>query len=80
MRISFAKWGNSLALRIPSRVARELGVREGTAVDVNIRNGRLVVQPAAPAYRLSDLVAGITRRNRHSEMDAGGAVGAEVID
>jgi antitoxin MazE len=29
-----AKWGNSLAVRIPADVARELGLREGDSVDL----------------------------------------------
>lgn len=29
-----AKWGNSLAVRIPADVARELGLREGDSVEL----------------------------------------------
>ena len=28
--ITFTKWGNSLAVRIPSDIATELGIKEGT--------------------------------------------------
>ena len=28
------KWGNSLALRIPAYVAKELGIVDGTKVDI----------------------------------------------
>ena len=42
---SVAKWGNSLALRIPSAFARELDVREGASVEISVDNGTLVVRP-----------------------------------
>jgi len=36
MDLQVAKWGNSLALRIPSEVVRRLGLREGAVVDAQI--------------------------------------------
>ena len=30
-----AKWGNSLAVRLPARLVRELGLREGDRVDLH---------------------------------------------
>ena len=38
-RIKVAKWGNSLAIRIPADVVRELGLTEGELVDVNALSG-----------------------------------------
>lgn len=73
------KWGNSLALRIPRAFALEVGLREDAAVEVSVRQGRLVVAPLkVPTYELDDLVAGITRRNLHGETDFGPAVGREA--
>ena len=40
MQAPLRRWGNSLALRIPKRVARELGVAEGDVVVVRIAKGR----------------------------------------
>lgn len=34
-----AKWGNSLAVRIPADVARTLGLREGDEVELRALNG-----------------------------------------
>ena len=36
MDLQVAKWGNSLALRIPSEIVRRLGLREGATVDAHI--------------------------------------------
>lgn len=79
MKARIQKWGNSLALRIPRPFAEESNLREDSAVDVSVRNGRIVVVPIIePELSLEQLVAGITRRNRHSEIETGGAVGSEV--
>lgn len=32
--MQIAKWGNSLAVRIPADVARELGIKEGDDIDL----------------------------------------------
>jgi antitoxin MazE len=79
MTVTIAKWGNSLAVRIPKDAAKELGFGEGTQVDFALEDGTLVVRPAAPVrYRLEDLVSRITEDNRHAETETGAPVGREV--
>jgi len=47
MELQIAKWGNSLALRIPAEVARQLGFREGVTVDAQLSvDGSLSIRPA----------------------------------
>ena len=36
MDLQVAKWGNSLALRIPSEIVRRLGLHDGATVDAHI--------------------------------------------
>lgn len=73
------KWGNSLALRIPAPFARETGLDPGVEVDLALEEGRLVVTPRKrPAFTLEGLVSGITGENRHEEIPALGAPGAEA--
>jgi antitoxin MazE len=36
MKLLIAKWGNSLALRIPADIVRRLGLREGAAVEAQL--------------------------------------------
>jgi antitoxin MazE len=79
MRTRIQKWGNSLALRIPKPFAEETRLSEDTAVDVSVRNGKLVVVPVVePELSLEDLVSRITPQNRHSETETGAPVGNEV--
>ena len=77
MTTLLAKWGNSLALRIPKSVADAVDVGDGDAVDVSIQDGAIVIRPAAKRYSIEDLVCGITPRNRHRETDWSGPQGNE---
>jgi antitoxin MazE len=77
MKAVVARWGNSLAVRIPAGIARELGLEEGVAVDVTNDNGRVVVE-AKRRYALKDLLKGINSSNLHEQVDFGGAKGREV--
>lgn len=61
-----AKWGNSLAVRIPQNLAKEINLTEGSEVDFSIVDGSLVIKPKKrKRYSLEELVNGITPENRH---------------
>lgn len=79
MLVQFARWGNSIALRVPYSLVRELGAAAGMAADVVVRDGKLVVTPLdeSPRYELAELLAGITEENLHGEIATGPAVGSE---
>lgn len=48
MDLQIARWGNSLALRIPADLVRQLGLREGATVDAQLTaDGALAIRPAA---------------------------------
>lgn len=47
MDLQVAKWGNSLALRIPSALVRQLGLRDGDTVRARLMaDGALAIRPA----------------------------------
>lgn len=79
MLLQFAKWGNSVALRIPASYAKDLGITDGSGVDVRIEDGKLVATPVheVPTYSLDALLAGISDDNIHGEIGTGTAVGDE---
>ena len=79
MNAQFAKWGNSVALRIPSSIVQELAVSVGKSAKIHVRDGSLVVTPVpGPVYTLDDLLNGMTEENLHDEITTGGAAGNEV--
>lgn len=48
MHLQISKWGNSLALRIPSSVVRELGLQNGDTVRARVTaDGALAIREAA---------------------------------
>lgn len=47
VNLQVAKWGNSLALRIPAEIVRQLGLREGATVEAQLTvDGSLSIRPA----------------------------------
>lgn len=60
MNLQVAKWGNSLALRIPAEVVRSIGIKEGDSVEACLTiDGGLTIRPStwdrkAFARELSD--------------------------
>lgn len=73
-----SKWGNSLGLRLPRAIAREVQLDEGDTVQVSVDNGAIVIRPSRPRCSLDELVRRITPKNRHAESDWGGPLGDEV--
>ncbi len=79
MITTIRKWGNSLGLRIPRNLAKDVQVEEGSSVRVSVRKGRLVVTPIKrKEYSLEELVAEIKPSNLHEEMEFGAPSGREV--
>ena len=49
MRLQLAKWGNSLAVRLPVECVRAAGLRQGDSVDAEITpTGKITLTPAKP--------------------------------
>jgi antitoxin MazE len=78
MQSSISKWGNSLALRLPRSIAKDLRLFEGTAVDLRVEGENLIVSTARPRYKLSALLDGMRAENRHGEADWGKPRGEEA--
>ena len=72
------KWGNSLAIRVPQRVAEDLGLSDDTEVEIK-SNGKTMIITATSKHRLTleDMLEGVTPDNVHPETDWGPDVGRE---
>lgn len=76
---SIKKWGNSLAIRIPSSVIQDLELSENSAVQITSNGVVATIQPKKlKEVNLDELVAAITPDNIHKEVDWGRPVGKEV--
>jgi antitoxin MazE len=78
MKTRIAKWGNSLAVRVPQPFAEEVGLEEGREVDLSLVDGKLVLSPSREEWSLESLLAGVTEENIHSETETGPPTGAEI--
>jgi len=74
MKTTVNKWGNSLAVRIPQALAEVLGLREGTTVDINAGENRLIIEK--PTFTLDELLA--TYDGPEPEYDWGPPRGKEI--
>ncbi len=72
------KWGNSLALRLPSSVIKDLGLSENSIVEI-VSDGKVAtIKPAVQQVNIGQLVAAITSENMHQQVDLNEPVGNEV--
>ena len=80
MKSRVQKWGNSLALRIPAPLARQLNLTENTPVKCAIKDGSLVISPVIEPrlYSLDQLLDLVTPENIHGEMEVGAPAGKEI--
>ena len=78
MRAAIGMWGHSPALRLPKKLADGVGMTAGVEVEISVEDGRIIVAPARPTYRLDELLARYKPEHRHEEADWGAARGQEA--
>jgi antitoxin MazE len=70
------KAGNSLAIRIPSAVAKRIALDDGAAVEMAVDHGTIYVRKA-PSRELAELIDRITPDNIHEPIMED-VIGAEL--
>lgn len=54
MSLQIAKWGNSLAVRLPVSLVRQAGLQAGQAIDVQLtEHGGLLLQPVQTQKKIT---------------------------
>jgi antitoxin MazE len=71
------KWGNSLGIRIPNLIVRELSLKDGSCVEINDSGNEIIIKPIQK-NSLSEMLSKIHEQNIHEEVDAVGPVGKEI--
>ena len=71
------KWGNSLGIRIPGTMAKEISLQDGSAVDIEGKNGQIIIRPRNK-YVLKEMLTKISSGNIHEEVESSGIVGNEI--
>ncbi|OHD53599.1 MAG: multidrug transporter MatE [Spirochaetes bacterium GWF1_51_8] len=78
MKSSVQKWGNSLAMRIPANYAKDVGLTEGSSVEMIVEENRIVIFPDKKNSKLEEKLIKINDGNLHEESETGDAVGKEI--
>ncbi len=74
MEAKIQKWGNSLGIRIPINIIRDLALENGSTVEIEEIEDQIVIKPKK---NLEDLLSCITADNIHHEIDFGKSEGNE---
>lgn len=79
MKTQLAKWGNSMAVRIPKAIAEAARLRPGDHLEMAVEDsGALRIRKKKGKQTLSQLISGITPENLHRESDWGAPAGKEL--
>ena len=73
-----AKWGNSLAIRIPKHISDRIELKEGMTISIDIDENNIVITPEKTTYTLEELLAGAKSEDFEGEYDWGKAESEEV--
>lgn len=83
-RITLGRWGRSLAVRLPGEIVKAAGLSNGERLEIETRNGEIVIRRAMPHFTLRELFAGKTpgewRAIYADAFDWGPDIGREVVE
>ncbi|HXK35122.1 MAG TPA: AbrB/MazE/SpoVT family DNA-binding domain-containing protein [Candidatus Paceibacterota bacterium] len=81
MTTKVQKWGNSLGVRIPKKIADEVGLFPGRPIKVREEAGKIVIEQSTkfvPKIDLKKLLKGMKPGTYHQEIDWGKPIGREI--
>jgi antitoxin MazE len=77
MAVTLQKWGNSVGVRLPKTMLEQVGLNEGSQVEVMVEGDHLVIR--RQRLKLADLLAACKPENRPDPIDFGPPAGRELI-
>lgn len=69
MSAKIQKWGNSLGIRIPKAVIEKMNLSENSEVEIEHKNGAIIIFPTKRQFSIDDLINQISKENIHHEED-----------
>lgn len=83
-QVVVGKWGKNLAIRFPGEIAKAVGLCDGERVEIETRNGEIVIRRVVPHFTLEELFRGKSpeewRPTYAGAFDWGPDVGSEVVE
>ena len=77
MEAMVKKWGNSLGIRMPNFIVREMSLKDGSSVDITENGNEIIIKPIQKR-KLSEMLGQINEQNIHEEFKTSGPVGKEI--
>ncbi len=65
MSAKIQKWGNSLGVRIPKNIIETIELEENSEVEIETKDGAIIIFPKQKKQSLSSLLNQITKSNLH---------------
>lgn len=78
MTTKVQKWGNSLGVRIPQKLAKKLAICDGSEVEISEGENGIMIKPVFSEPTLEELLSRVTDENRHDFVDWGKPEGKEI--
>ena len=82
--VRVGRWGKNLAVRFPGEIASAAGIRAGERVEINTRDGEIIIRRSSPHITLEELFRGRSavewRKAYEGAYDWGPDVGREVVE
>lgn len=69
MSAKIQKWGNSLGIRIPKSIIEKTNLHEYSEVEIEHKDGVIIIFSSKKKYSLESLLDQITKKNLHKEDD-----------
>ncbi|GAB4074580.1 AbrB/MazE/SpoVT family DNA-binding domain-containing protein [Barrientosiimonas marina] len=62
------KWGGSIGVRIPQKIAKKYGVVSGSPIQVSDDGEKIIIQPVENEFTLEELLEQCEGDNPHEEL------------
>ena len=83
-KVTVGKWGKNLAIRLPREIVKAAGLSNGERLDIEARDGEIVIRRMVPHFTLEELFRGKSpeewRAAYAGAFDWGPDVGREVVE
>ena len=82
--VTVGRWGKNLAVRFPGDVAKAARLTEGERVEIEARDGEIILRRVVPHFSLNELFRGRTpaewRASYAGAYNWGPDVGREIVE
>lgn len=84
LQVTIGKWGRNLAVRFPGEIVKAAGINDGERVEIETRDGDIVIRRTVPQFTLAELFHGKSpaewRAAYSGAFEWGADVGREAVE